>query len=460
MTILNHFFHSEIIFWAAWIIIPVIMEIIPTIGNFFILLYKRTVVKNRTENLATPEITVIIPIYNSADTLRNCIKSVYDCNYPNDKLMVLLANNETKDNSFEVFKECQSEFSDLRMSWINAQQGKSKALNLALFNAEGVYVIHIDSDGVLEKSALYNMIRFFETHPDIHCVTGTVLTNPELIDDTKGFFKRLFRKMEFGEYCQAFLSGRNFQSELNSVFTVSGAFSGFRKSAIMKTELYNFETLCEDTHVTFQIRDNLKKRVALCSDAIFFVDPIEDVNRLYVQRQRWQIGELEVMHMFRDEKAMNIGSHYLRDFVVRLVVFDHTFAFPRMIWYFALLALALINYPLRLIVISVILLFILYSIANLLLHICITMFLKDFKELRRYYFRKWYLIFLLPIFNFITFWFRFAGIINSIYQTERVWTTRNFTQERNDFIEVIRHDFSICMNFINKIRMHVNDSES
>ena len=27
-------FHSSIIFWAAWVIIPIVMEIIPTIGNF------------------------------------------------------------------------------------------------------------------------------------------------------------------------------------------------------------------------------------------------------------------------------------------------------------------------------------------------------------------------------------------------------------------------------------------
>ena len=113
--------------------------------------------------------------------------------------------------------------------------------------------------------------------------------------------------MEFGEYCQAFLSGRNFQSELNSIFTLSGAFSAFRKSAIMKTQLYNTDTLCEDTHVTFQVRFQMKKRVALCPNAIFFVDPIESLNKLYVQRQRWQSGELEVLHMFRKDK-MNIGK--------------------------------------------------------------------------------------------------------------------------------------------------------
>mgnify|MGYP000833541054 FL=1 len=192
----------------------------------------------------------------------------------------------------------------------------------------------------------------FENEPEVHSLTGTVLTNPELIDQTNRCALRLLQKMEFGEYCQAFLSGRNFQSELNSIFTLSGAFSAFRKSAIMKTQLYNTDTLCEDTHVTFQVRFQMKKRVALCPNAIFFVDPIESLNKLYVQRQRWQSGELEVLHMFRKDK-MNIGRSFFKDFVMRILVYDHTFAFPRMIWYFAIICLAFINYPMKLIVTSV-----------------------------------------------------------------------------------------------------------
>ena len=31
-----------------------------------------------------------------------------------------------------------------------------------------------------------------------------------------------------------------------------------------------------------------KERVEVCEDALFFVDPIENVNKLYTQRQRWQ----------------------------------------------------------------------------------------------------------------------------------------------------------------------------
>jgi len=456
MTEFKTLFLSQAMFWIAWIIIPLIMEIIPAICDFFILIKRRIRNKKYKPMEFYPEITVIVPVYNSAGTLRGCIKSINDSTYPNDRMEVILVNNMTKDNSFEVFCECQKEFADLRINWLNAKQGKSKALNLALFNSGGKYIIHIDSDGKLDSVALSKVVTMFENENDVHAITGTVLTDPELIDETRNPFLALLQKLEFGEYCHAFLAGRNFQSEFNTLFTLSDAFSAFRKSAILSSQLYNTDTVCEDTHVTFQIRDEMNKKIALCHDAIFYVDPIEGLDRLNVQRQRWQSGEIEVLHMFMDKrKKHGLPSNFISDFVFRLIVFDHTFAFPRMIWYFALIVLALINYPFKLIIMSTIFMYFLYSVANLLMHICICMFLKDFDELRRYFGRKWYLILLLPLYNFIVFWFRFAGIINSI-NGQQSWRAKSAKEEWQEFGRIVRDDFGGFNEWLEKIREEVN----
>lgn len=457
MTGFKEFFMSSIVFWIAWIVIPLMMEVIPTIGDFFILLKRRFIKKKYIPVEHLPEITLIIPVYNSSKTLYECVESVYHSTYPSNLIHILLVNNMTQDDSFDVFCKCQKDFPEMIINWMNAKQGKSKALNLALFNSAGDYIIHIDSDGKLEPKALYNMVNMFENEPEVHCITGTILTNPSLIDQTKNPFMRLFQKLEFGEYCQAFLAGRNFQSESNSIFTLSGAFSAFRKSAILKSQLYNTDTVCEDTHVTFQIRDIMGKKAALCHDAIFFVNPIESVNQLYVQRQRWQSGELEVMHMFMKNR-LKAAKGFATDFVVRVLMYDHTFAFPRMIWYFAIICLAFINYPIKLIVQSTLFMYLLYSIANVLLYFCIILFLKDFKELKRYFAVKWYIIFLLPFFNFITFWFRFAGIINSIRGVQ-TWKVRNVKEEWRDLVRVVRKDFAGVNRIRVKIANEVNEDE-
>lgn len=438
----------------AWVIIPVIMEIIPAIGEALVLL-RKAFAGNAAPVNSYPEITVIIPVYNSASTLYACLESVYLSTYPNDKIKIMLVNNQGEDNSFDIYQQCQNDFKELSVQWLNAKQGKSKALNMALFNSEGKYIIHIDSDGKLHPDALKNVINRFEQNSDIHCLTGSVLTNPELIENTKGFFMRMLRRIEFCEYCQAFFAGRNFQSEVDSIYTLSGAFSAFRKSTIMKTQLYNTDTICEDTHVTFQIKMILKKKVYLCENALFYVDPIESINKLYTQRQRWQRGEIEVAHMFIRKNLFNDKGFFLNH-ELRLFIYDHTFAFPRMIWYFALICLVFMNYSLELVVGSLVLIFALYTFSAFLFYFDVVLLLKQFRELRRYYIKKCYSVALLPIFSFFVFWIRFAGIINSI-KGESSWKTKTLSDEWKNFKAVIASDFSYLSKQMTKIKSRYNN---
>src|SRR5690606_27712014 len=132
-------------------------------------------------------------------------------------------------------------------------------------------------------------------------------------------------------------------------------------------------------------------------------------------------GEIEVSHLFLSEK-LNPLIGYFNNFMVRVLMYDHTFAFPRAIWYFALIYLVFINYPIKLIVSSLIIIYLLYVLTSFLYYINIRMYLKEFKELRRYYTRQWYLCFVYPFFNFIVFFIRFAGIINSI-KRDMSWKT-------------------------------------
>lgn len=437
---------SKMFYWAAWIIIPLIIEIIPAIGNFFILLAKRVRIAKDIKLEFLPNITLMIPVYNSGQTLYRCIQSIDQSTYPNHLIEIMLVDNGSKDNSFEIFQKAQMEFPTLAMWWMNSKQGKSKALNKAIFNSSGKYIINIDSDGVLHKDALMNIVRQFETYSDVDCMTGAVLIEPALIEETKGFFLKQFRKLEFMEYAQAFLAGRNFESQFNSIYTLSGAFSSFRKSVLMKTFLYNTNTICEDTHLTFQIRTILKKKVHLCNDAIFMVDPIESINKFYTQRQRWQIGELEVSHMFLKDNLRRPLSGYFSNFVIRLIMTDHTFAFPRMIWYFVLIALGCMNYSFYNVGVAVVLIYLLYVFSSFLYYLNIISFLKNFPDLRRYYARKLGYVAIMPLFNLFAFFVRFAGIINSI-KRKSSWKTLTFTEEKNMVGETMRKDFFFILNF-------------
>lgn len=455
MEIIERFTNS-FVFWAAWIIIPLIMEIIPSVGSVFILFRRLLFQKEIPKPIIYPEISIIIPVYNSQDTLEACIRSINDCDYPNSQIRIFLVNNRGTDNSFAVYTKCQKEYPDLIMQWLNAEQGKSRALNLALYNSEGKYIIHIDSDGVLEKRALTNMVDKFEHDTTINCMTGAIMTDPKLVQAYPWGFSRLFRKMEFMEYAQAFLAGRNYASDLNSIYTVSGAFSAFRKSAILQSRLYNTETLAEDTQITFQMRYLQGERIYMSEKSIFFVDPIENVDKLYTQRQRWQRGSLEVAKMFGGRKMRSYQM--FTDVSVKTLMYDHTFAFPRIIWYLALICLTFVGYSGKTVLLATAILFGMYTICGYLYYFSTIGFLRDFPEERRYYRRQWWIVPLLPFFNLLVFFIRFAGIINSI-NTSSAWKTRTLTEERHAFRDVIAQDLSTLRSRIEKVRGFVNTEE-
>lgn len=455
MELINRFCNS-FLFWAAWIIIPVMMEIVPSLGSVFVLIKKHIFHKEIIKPAIDPEISLIIPIYNSMDTLEQCIRSIDESDYPDERIRIFLVNNQGQDDSFQVFCDCQQKYPQLQMQWLNAKQGKSKALNMALFNSEGKYIIHIDSDGLLERSALRNMVYRFEADQTIECMTGVILTDPKQVQAYPPVLPRILRKVEFMEYAQAFLAGRNYSAEVNAVYTLSGAFSAFRKSAVLKSQLYNTDTICEDTQITFQMKYLQKTKVGICEDAIFFVDPIEDMNKLYTQRQRWQRGSLEVSHLFLKDKLK--ARNMLTNVGVRTLLYDHTFAFLRMIWYLALICLLCMNYSFAQIGYSTLFLYGLYVLIGVFYYISTVGFLKNFKEIRKYYAKQWYVIPVLPIFNLMVFFIRFAGVINSI-NTDSAWKTRNFTQEKESFVQTVAKDFSVVGHFLGRIRDFVNNKE-
>lgn len=447
MDIINRILNS-FVFWAAWIIIPLIMEIAPAVGSLFILQKRKIFPAQDRKPVIYPEITIIIPVYNSGQTLEACIRSIAESDYPDSCINVFLVNNRSSDNSFFVYTQCQKKFPTLMMRWMNAEQGKSKALNLALYNSSGKYIIHIDSDGALEPSAIRHMVERFESDTSINVMTGAICTSPQLVEQYPRGLSRLLRKLEFMEYAQAFLAGRNYASETNSIYTLSGAFSGFRKMSILKSWLYSTDTICEDTQITFQMKYIQNEKVRISEKSIFFVEPIEGFDKLYTQRQRWQRGSLEVAKLF-GANSLN-PAKIVKDVNVRTLMYDHTFAFPRLIWYLALICLSFMGFSGKTIGLSMAAIFAMYIVCGYFYFFAILGFLSEFKELKRYYRKQWWVIVLLPFFNFAVFFIRVAGVINTI-GTDSAWKTQTFSEERGILKKQIKKDFSRFRNLLKRL---------
>ncbi len=88
-------------------------------------------------------ISVIIPVYNTAQYLQRCISSITENTYKN--LEVICINDGSTDNSLDILNEIAQK--DERIKIINkVNGGVSTARNRGLQEAKGDYVCFIDSD--------------------------------------------------------------------------------------------------------------------------------------------------------------------------------------------------------------------------------------------------------------------------------------------------------------------------
>lgn len=439
---MTYFFKSTLFqmgFWVTWALIPICVEIIPALITAIKVVYVH--LHARVQNSLAkqlPGITIIVPIYNSESTLYRCLRSISDSYYDKSHIQILVADNGSTDQSTSVYQKARNDFSNLNIQYLQSRRGKANALNDAIYMAIGKYIINIDSDGVLEKHALHNIVSYLERDQNLSAMTGTILTQKKAIQATSSWWLRLLQKNEYFEYTQAFLSGRIMEASRQELFTLSGAFSAFRRSELLKTNLYNPDTVGEDTDITYQLRQLSNTKIGFCADAIFFSEPISGLNELYTQRQRWQRGEIEVMSKFENQQA-NL-KYFFRNFSIRRLVVDHTFVFPKMIWLFASLVLVILGYSLQTLLLSYVIIYLLYLLLGIVNFISVASVMTLFPKENPFYLSLWWCILTLPIYNFLCSWIRLIGIINSASSSHKAWTTDNFSHEMTIVKTVLVHD--------------------
>lgn len=98
-----------------------------------------------------PEVSVIIPIYNTAAYLRKTLDSI--CGQTLKELEIILIDDGSTDGSRGIIEEYAER--DTRIRWYaQPNQGLSVARNRGLLHATGKYIYFMDSDDILDTQAL------------------------------------------------------------------------------------------------------------------------------------------------------------------------------------------------------------------------------------------------------------------------------------------------------------------
>lgn len=104
-------------------------------------------------------ISIIIPVYNSENYLRDCMDSILSQVCPNDEIIMI--NDASTDQSLSICYLYQDKYSEI-VKVINkdSKSGPSDSRNIGTERAKGTYAYYVDSDDWLSIHALDLMYKF------------------------------------------------------------------------------------------------------------------------------------------------------------------------------------------------------------------------------------------------------------------------------------------------------------
>ena len=111
------------------------------------------------------KISVIIPVYNCAEYLYGCVKSLLKQTMSAKDFQIIFINDGSSDSSGEICRELAKKHKNI-VYFEKENGGVSSARNKGLELAEGKYILYLDADDSLSKDTLKKIYSFFEKHYD------------------------------------------------------------------------------------------------------------------------------------------------------------------------------------------------------------------------------------------------------------------------------------------------------
>ncbi len=101
------------------------------------------------------KVSVIIPVYNTEDYLRECIESLV--NQTLREIEILIVNDGSTDSSLEIMKEFKNKYPNIIKIFDKVNGGQASARNYALPFAQGEYLGFVDSDDWVDSTMYEEM---------------------------------------------------------------------------------------------------------------------------------------------------------------------------------------------------------------------------------------------------------------------------------------------------------------
>ena len=199
------------------------------------------------------KVTIIIPNYNGAAFLGDCIESLRNQTYKN--FDVLVVDNGSKDASLEYLRDLESYEKNLniRVIYLDENLGFAGGVNVGLAASDSTYIILLNNDTQVFNDYVERLVNAIEKSEKIFAVNPLMINahNKELVDDAGDGYSLLGwgYQIGVGEKVGDFTKKR-------AVFSACAGASIYRKSILDEVGYFDemhFAYL-EDMDLSFRAR--------------------------------------------------------------------------------------------------------------------------------------------------------------------------------------------------------------
>ncbi|NIT59061.1 MAG: glycosyltransferase [Aliifodinibius sp.] len=121
-----------------------------------------------------PFVTIIIPIRNEAQYIKQCLKAILDQTYPIEQMEILVVDGLSEDGTREIIAQIAQQHPQLRLL-DNPKQIAPTAMNIGIQQAKGEIIIRVDGHCEIAPDYVLECVRLLQER-DAACVGGPLRT--------------------------------------------------------------------------------------------------------------------------------------------------------------------------------------------------------------------------------------------------------------------------------------------
>lgn len=142
-----------------------------------------------------PRISVLMGIYNCADTLPEALDSLYAQTYKNFKL--ILCDDGSTDNTYTVANEYADKHANIILLQNKVNRKLAATLNHCLEYADTEFIARMDGDDISLPMRFEKQINFLDEHPEYAIVSSSMINFDQTGDWGKSTYVEFPTKQDF-----------------------------------------------------------------------------------------------------------------------------------------------------------------------------------------------------------------------------------------------------------------------